>query len=224
VINVATTRSARRVLRFDAVQRAAHWLNAAMFAVLMFTAIPLYFGSFFGVLFPRHLIQMIHLWVGVSLPVPLLVSMAGPWGARMRADLRRVTVWTREEIRWLRALGRAPLRADKFNPGQKANAIFTGAAIIVLLATGYILQWFRFFPVSWRTGATFTHDVFALAVFAAVGGHILFALSHPASLKSMVGGEVDEIWAKRHAPAWLDDLESAAPRESVASRTTGGGT
>ncbi len=211
MINVAAPRhTGRAILRFDVVQRAAHWLNAALFGVVMFTAIPLYFGSFFGVVFPRHVIEMIHLWCGISLPVPLLVSMAGPWGARLRADLRRVGVWTRAEIRWLRTLGREPLRADKFNPGQKANAIFTGAMIVVMLATGYILQWFRFFPVSWRTGATFTHDLFALVIFVVVAGHIAFALTHPASLKSMVSGEVDEEWARRHAPAWLDELDERA--------------
>ncbi len=220
-MNVAAPgRPVRTVLRFDAVQRTAHWLNAALFGVVMFTAIPLYFGSFFGVVFPRHVIEMIHLWCGLSLPVPLLVSVAGPWGARMRSDLRRVGVWTRTEIRWLRTVGREPLRADKFNPGQKANAIFTGAMIVVMLATGFILQWFRFFPVSWRTGATFTHDVFALAIFAVVVGHIAFALSHSASLKSMLSGDVDEEWARRHAPAWFEELQKPEAKTPVA---TGGG-
>jgi len=55
-----------RVLRFDRVQRGAHWANALLFFSLMFTAIPLYFGSFFGVVFPRHLIEMIHLWSGLA--------------------------------------------------------------------------------------------------------------------------------------------------------------
>jgi formate dehydrogenase subunit gamma len=141
-----------RLLRFDKVQRGAHWTNALLFSVLMFTAIPLYFGSFFGVVFPRHVIQEIHLWTGLALPLPIIVSLLGPWGQRMRDDVRRANVWTRQEIRWLRTLGRTPVVADKFNPGQKANVIFTGAAIVVLLATGYVLQWFRFFPVSWGGG------------------------------------------------------------------------
>lgn len=200
------------LVRFDRVQRAAHWANAALFGVLMFTAIPLYFGSFFGVVFPRHVIQEIHLWAGLALPVPVAVSLAGPWGRRMREDVRRASVWTRDEVRWLRTLGRAQVAADKFNPGQKANVIFTGAAIVVLFATGYILQWFRFFPVSWRTGATVTHDAFAFAVFAAVAGHVLAALSHPASLRSMLTGSVEERWAARHAPRWLEEEQVLGPR------------
>ena len=194
-----------RVLRFDAVQRSVHWINALLFGVLMFTGIPLYFGSFFGILFPRHVIQEIHLWCGLFLPLPIVLSLLGPWGRRMRADVRRVSLWTRSEIRWLRALGRVPLRADKFNPGQKANAIFIASAVVIMWGTGYVLQWFRFSPVTWREGATVTHDFFALAIFVVVVGHIALALTHWDSLVSMVKGTVSAEWAKRHAPEWFDD-------------------
>lgn len=47
-----TPRDVIKILRFDKVQRAAHWANAGLFGILMFTAIPLYFGSFFGIVFP----------------------------------------------------------------------------------------------------------------------------------------------------------------------------
>jgi formate dehydrogenase subunit gamma len=213
------------LLRFDVVQRTAHWVNSLAFGVLMFTAIPLYFGSFFGVVFPRHVIQMIHLWTGVFLPVPIVVSLVGPWGRRMRADIRRASVWTRREMEWMRTLGRTSLNADKFNPGQKANVIFTGAAVVVLFATGYILQWFRFFPVSWREGATFTHDLFAFLVFAVVTGHVYMALTHAGSLKSMITGTVDDRWAATNAAAWLEEERAglvAPGPESVARSDRGG--
>jgi len=106
----------------------------------------------------------------------------------MRRDLRRINYWTRDEILWMRSLGNSGLSVDKFNPGQKMNAIFVGGAILVMVATGSMLQWFRFFPVPWRTGATFVHDVFALAVFLVVFGHIVMALTHRDSLRSIFGG------------------------------------
>jgi formate dehydrogenase subunit gamma len=193
-----------RVVRFDAVQRAAHWANATLFGILMLTALPLYFSSLADVVGRRSLVAEIHLWAGVALPVPLVVALLGPWGEGFRRDVRRINQWTRDEMVWLKVLGRkAPRVVDKFNPGQKLNAIFTAGAIVVMLATGCILKWFRFFPVSWRTGATFAHDVFAFAVFATVIGHILFALTHPESLRSMVKGWVTEAWASRHASGWL---------------------
>ncbi len=212
----ARPRTAARIVRFDVVQRTAHWITASLFGLLMVTALPLYFGSIAGVVGRRALVEQIHLWAGIALPVPLLISLLGPWGAQFRRDLRRINLWTRDEVTWLKALGRkAPQVVDKFNPGQKLNAIFTGAAIVVMLATGAVLKWFRFFPLEWRTGATFVHDVFALAIFIVVAGHVLFALTHPESLRSMIRGWVTKAWAARHAPAWLAEEESTVEPDTV---------
>jgi formate dehydrogenase subunit gamma len=205
----ARQRTAARIVRFDAMQRTAHWLNAVLFGILMLTALPLYFGSIAGVVVPRALVAEIHLWAGIAVPVPILVSLLGPWGAQFRRDLHRINGWTKDEVTWLKALGRrAPQVVDKFNPGQKLNAIFTGGVIVVMLVTGAMLKWFRFFPVDWRTGATFVHDVFALAIFIVVTGHVLVALTHPGSLRSMIRGWVTEAWAARHAPGWLAEEQS----------------
>ena len=197
-----------RVLRFDRVQRGAHWANALLFFSLMFTAIPLYFGSFFGVVFPRHLIEMIHLWSGLALPLPIIISLIGPWGRAMRHDVRRINYWTREEIHWMRTLGKSTLEADKFNPGQKLNAIFVGVSVLVMLVTGAMLQWFRIFPVPWRSGATFVHDVFAWAVFFVVIGHIVMALTHRDALRSIFKGWVSRSWAERYAARWIQEEPS----------------
>ena len=204
-----------RILRFDRVQRSAHWANALLFGILMATALPLYFGSLADIVGRRHLIAQIHLWAGIALPIPMVVSLIGPWGARMRRDARRINRWSREEIRWLRSLGRTSTELDKFNPGQKLNAIFTAGVIVVMLATGSMLQWFRFFPVTWRTGATFVHDVFAFAIFFVVFGHIAIALTHPQSMRSMIKGWVTENWAARHAAVWLKERPEVSKPESL---------
>jgi formate dehydrogenase subunit gamma len=212
----ARPRTTVRIVRFDAVQRAAHWANALLFGILMATALPLYFGSIAGVVGRRALVEEIHLWAGIALPIPLLVTILGPWGAQFRRDLRRINVWTRDEVTWLKALGRkAPRVVDKFNPGQKLNAIFIGASIVVMLATGAMLKWFRFFPVDWRTGATFVHDVFAFAIFFVVAGHVIFALAHPESLRSMIKGWVTTAWAARHAPGWLAEEQSKVEADTT---------
>lgn len=207
-----------RILRFDRVQRSAHWANALLFGILMATALPLYFGSLADIVGRRHLIAQIHLWAGIALPIPMVVSLIGPWGARMRRDARRINRWSREEIRWLRSLGRTSTELDKFNPGQKLNAIFTAGVIVVMLATGSMLQWFRFFPVTWRTGATFVHDVFAFAIFFVVFGHLAFALTHPQSMRSMIKGWVTENWAARHAAAWLKEERPEVSRPEPRGR------
>lgn len=198
-----------KILRFDSVQRSAHWANAILFGILIFTAIPLYFGSFFGVVLPRHTIEEIHLYSGLVLPLPLIASLLGPWGRQMRRDVRRFSLWTRSEIEWLRSFGSHKIEADKFNPGQKLNALFIGAVIVVMFVTGFMLRWFEFFPVSWRQGATFVHDVFAFLIFAVVVGHIYMALTHRDSLRSIFTGRVSEKWAATHAAGWLKELRSS---------------
>lgn len=200
-----------QLLRFDRVERAAHWTNAALFAILMATALPLYFVQVEALVGRRELIVQIHTWCGIALPVPLMVSLVGPWGARFRRDVRRFNVWMSEETRWLRGLGQAPLpELDKFNPGQKLNALFVGGAIAVMLGTGAILKWFSLFPLNWRTGATFVHDLLAAAIFVVVFGHIAFAVTHRDALRSIFKGSVTESWAARHAPIWLQEEMAAA--------------
>ena len=212
----ADPQSMSRIVRFDRVQRAAHWANALLFGILMLTALPLYFPSLSDVVGRRALVADIHVWSGVVLPVPIVISLLGPWGAQMRRDVRRINVWTNDEVTWLRSLGRnAPRVVDKFNPGQKLNAIFVGASILVMLATGFILKWFGFFPVGWRTGATFVHDALAFAIFAVVIGHILFALTHRESMRSMIKGWVSEAWAARIAPGWLRENTAELERDQL---------
>lgn len=195
-----------RLLRFDRVERAAHWMNALLFAILMATALPLYFVQVEALVGRRELIAEIHTWCGIALPVPLMISLAGSWGARFRRDVRRFNVWMSEETRWLRGMGRERLpELDKFNPGQKLNALFTAGSIAVMLGTGAVLKWFGLFPLDWRTGATFVHDLLAAAIFVVVFGHIGFALVHRGALRSIFKGWVTESWAARHAPSWLQE-------------------
>ncbi len=195
--------AADHLLRFDRVQRTAHWLNALLFGALIVTAIPLYFGSLFGLVLPRHTVEQIHLYCGLVLPIPVVVSLLGQWGAQMRRDIRRVSFWTRDEVHWLRRLGRSPLRADKFNPGQKMNTIFVGASIVVMLGTGAILKWFQPFSISIREGATFVHDSLSFLLALVIVGHIIMALTHRDELRSMFLGTVSAQWAARVAPRWF---------------------
>src|SRR5437763_756227 len=82
-----------RVLRFDSVERALHWVNAALFLVLLFTASILYVGPLSAAFGRRELIRHIHVWCGIALPVPLLLALAGGWGKGLRADVRRLNRW-----------------------------------------------------------------------------------------------------------------------------------
>ena len=198
--------------RFDAVERAVHWVNAGLFLALIGTGALLYVAPLGALVGRRALVENIHVYCGLALPVPLAVAVAGRWGSALRADLGRFNRWTPGDRLWLGALTRRPAERDavlagvevgKFNAGQKLNAAFTAGAGLVMLGTGAIMRWYRPWPLSWRTGATFVHDWLALAVGLVVIGHVGMALRDPDALRSMWTGRISRRWAERHAPGWL---------------------
>jgi formate dehydrogenase subunit gamma len=144
----------------------------------------------------------------------LLVGIVGRHGARLRRDLGRINRWSADDRVWLRRRTRDQARLGKFNPGQKLNATFLGAAIVLMLGTGIVMRWFAPFPLSWRTGATFVHDWVALGVWIAVLGHIVFALRDPEALGSMRRGPISARWARTRRPRWYEE-ETGTPAERL---------
>ena len=198
----------RRLVRFDRGERVLHWVNATLFAVMMGTASALYVPQISAAVGRREVVKTIHVWTGLALPLPILLTFAfRRWGAAFRDDVRRLNRWSHDDRRWLRSLGRDHWAVKgKFNAGQKLNAAFTGGAILVMLGTGSIMRWPGRFPLSWRTGATFVHDWIFVLLFVSITGHVIFAVNDPEALRSMVRGWVPASWAKRQAPAWHDEL------------------
>lgn len=204
----------RVVLRFDRVERTVHWINASLFLVLILTGAALYFTPLIALVGRRALIEEIHLYVGLALPLPLLLGLAGGWGRVLRRDVGRINRWNEDDMLWLRGLvdtasgrGRATMRPrlGKFNPGQKLNAAFVAGGGLVMLGTGALLRWYLPFPLSWRAGATFVHNWLAVLFVIMIAGHIALALADREALRSMFAGRVSRAWAARHAPAWLDE-------------------
>lgn len=200
--------------RFDRVERALHWVNAALLLILLFTGAALYLAPLGELVGRRALVEDIHVYCGVALPLPLILALAGPWGAKLRADLRRFNRWNGHDRLWIRAAFQersrrralhGQLRVGKFNAGQKLNAAWTGGAGLVMLGTGVIMRWYHPWPLSWRTGATFVHDWIALGVAVVLLGHVWMAGRDPEAMRSMWHGRVSRAWARRHAPAWLDE-------------------
>ena len=194
------------LLRFDRVERTLHWVNATLFGILMLTGAALYAGPISAFVGNRELVRTLHVYSGLLLPIPLLLAILGRRGARLRTDLGRLNRWSRDDARWFRRRHRHQVALGKFNPGQKLNAAFIAGAAVVMLGTGSIMKWFDLFPLDWRTGATFVHDWFALGIWVAVIGHIMFAVRDGDALESMIGGTVPAAWARKKAPLWYEEL------------------
>lgn len=202
------------LVRFDGVERAAHWLTALMFLTLIFTGAVLYFPSLVGLIGRRRLVERVHVDVGLALPLPLVLSLAGAWGRGLREDIGRLNRWALDDRRWFRRVLRREPTSDlvvgKFNAGQKLNAAFVAGVMLVMLMTGAVMHWEYYWPLSWRTGATVVHESLAFVFAAVVAGHIGMALTHPGALRAMFTGRVSRRWAQRHAPAWVNEVDQAA--------------
>ncbi len=212
------------MLRFDRVERAAHWCTATIFVSLMLTGAALYAGPVSQLVGRHGTVRTVHVYLGFALPIPLLVALAGRWGTRLRADLTRLNRWTADDARWFRRRHRRVVRLGKFNPGQKLNAAFLGGAAATMFATGLLLHWHDSFPLDWRTGATFVHDWFALGIWLSVLGHIWLATRERVVLDGMVHGTVPADWARRTAPRWYAAERRSQPGASEASVTSGAAT
>jgi formate dehydrogenase subunit gamma len=216
---MATTRPAPRleraaIVRFDRTERYLHWANATLVGVLVATGAVLYWGDLASLVGRRALIKEIHVIAGLSLPIPWLLALPGRRGRGLRRDLGVLNRFSADDFRWLRSRGAdRTVRLGKFNPGQKLNTAFVGAALVTMLATGSVMKFFQPFPLAWRTGATFVHDWTALALGLAITGHIWLAVADPAALWGMVRGTVPAAWARRKRPRWYDEV----------TVTTGGG-
>lgn len=208
-------RTRARVTRFGLAERLVHWTTAVAMSLLVATGLVLYVGQLSAIVGRRETVRTIHVWSGFALAVPLLVGLLGPWRAALVRDLRRLGRWTRHDKRWIlrRSVRRQALespaeaRVGKFNAGQKLFAAFVGGAIPVMLATGSIMHWFRYFSVDLRTGATFVHDWIAIGLFIAVPVHVFKAVSEPTQLRAMVRGWVPRRWAESRQPGWVAELE-----------------
>jgi formate dehydrogenase subunit gamma len=191
--------------RFDRTERWVHWANATLVGVLVATGAVLYSGQLSSIFGRRALFKEIHVIAGLCLPIPFLLALPGRWGSALRRDLGTLNRFSPDDFRWLRTRGAdRTVRLGKFNPGQKLNTAFVGAALVTMLATGIVLRFFGPFPLSWRTGATFIHDWTALALGLAIAGHIALAVGDPDALRGMLHGTVPASWARHKRPRWYE--------------------
>jgi formate dehydrogenase subunit gamma len=192
--------------RFALVERMVHRLFGVLMGVCIVTAAILYNGAIMIAVGHRYLIEMVHVWSGLALPLPILLGAASK---AYRSDARLLNRFTPSDWRWLRSRSRrdGTIRVGKFNAGQKINAWLVVGSSGVLLGTGAIMYWTGLVRLSWRSGATFVHDWFALGLGLLIIGHIAFAFRDPESRRGMRTGVVSRRGARAEHRAWADDAD-----------------
>jgi formate dehydrogenase subunit gamma len=199
---------AARVHRFTRAERVTHWTNATLWGLALLSGLYFKFGWGQSLLSDREMVRIAHVVIGFAIIGLFAISVLGRYGAALRRDLGRFNRWSRDDARWLRTFGGdRSVRLGKFNPGQKLNATFIGAAAVIMAGTGSIMYWNKPFSTDLRTGADFVHQSFFYLAGIVILGHIVMALRDREALQAMIGGDVSAAWAREHAPRWLAELE-----------------
>lgn len=213
--------SGRKILRFNTVERFAHWMLASTFIVLALTGLNLIIGravilpllgeGAFGTLtswgkiahnylawpFMVALILVFLLWVIHNVP--------------SKIDLE----WIKQGGGLLKKGVHPPAR--KFNFGQKIVfwAVIVGGA--AMSYTGFMLL----FPADAGSAADWQfyqiiHALVAAGMSALILAHIYIgSVGMEGAFDAMANGEVDENWAKEHHSLWVEEVKHTQTRNDA---------
>jgi formate dehydrogenase subunit gamma len=207
-IPISGGRSGRKILRFKAIERFAHWLTAASFVVLGLTGLNITFGKvlLLPVIGPdafssvSQAAKYIHNFTSAAFVVGLVLIIV---------IFFRDNLPEKVDIDWVKQGGgfikskHAP--AGRFNLGEKLVYWLSLLAGVAVSVSGFLLL-FPFFgtDILDMQLAQVVHAVVAILFVALILGHIYIGtLGIEGAFEAMGTGEVDLNWAKEHHDLWL---------------------
>jgi len=209
-LRISSGRLGRKVLRFKAFERFAHWLTAVSFVVLGITGLNITFGK--ELLLPLIGAEAFSAFSEAAKYVHNYTSFAFMLGlVLIIAIFIKDNIPDRVDIEWFKQGGgfikskHAPAR--RFNAGEKL--VFWGAlGAGVLVSISGLLLLFPFYGtnIANMQVAQVVHSVVAVLFVAMILGHIYIGtLGMEGAFEAMWTGEVDLNWAKEHHDLWLKE-------------------
>jgi formate dehydrogenase subunit gamma len=205
---ISEGRSGRKVLRFGAIERFAHWLTAASFVVLGLTGLNITFGKvlLLPVIGPdafssvSQWAKYIHNFTSAAFVVGLVLIIVIFFWDNLPAKV---------DIDWIKQGGgfikskHAP--AGRFNFGEKLVYWLSLLAGVAVSVSGLLLL-FPFFgtDILDMQLAQVVHAIVAILFVALILAHIYIGtLGMEGAFEAMGTGEVDLNWAKEHHDLWI---------------------
>jgi formate dehydrogenase subunit gamma len=220
----------RKIERFSAFERSAHWANALAFTLLAVSGLVMAFGKFFlhpvmgGTLYGwlTYLLKNLHNFAGPLFAVSLLIVIV---------TFVRDNLPAKGDLNWLLKggglLSEHEVKSGRFNAGEKV--VFWGGVFVlglVVVASGLLMD--KLIPglVYERSTMQVVHMVHAVSTVLMMTmfiGHIyLGTIGMDGAYDAMKTGYVDETWAKEHHELWYDDIKAGRiPAERSAPGASG---
>jgi len=197
-------RNPKDLTRYNAQERANHWLVGICFILLALSGLAFFHPAFYPLtqLFGGGVwARILHPIIGALMMIAFVVMFF-----RFRA-LNQMTAADKE---WLSRVGEMMDGNDhnmpeqgKYNGGQKAMFWAMSLCMLLLFVSGIALWRAYFsFPVDVvRLGAV-VHAAVAAIMIAMIFVHVYAALWVRGTVRAMVYGTVTRAWAKQHHRAW----------------------
>ena len=218
-IRIEGGRSGQTIVRFNSLERFAHWLTATCFILLALTGLNVAVGRdlVLPVVGPEAFTQLsqagkfVHNYLAFPFTLGLVLMLV---------------LWVKDnipgkvDVDWLMAggglVGSGHAHARKFNGGQKIvfwSTILGGGAIAV---TGFILMFpFYFTDIAGMQLSQVIHAVASILLIALIMAHIYIgSLGMEGAFDAMGSGQVDLNWARAHHDLWVEEMFGSrqAPR------------
>ncbi|MCA1455547.1 formate dehydrogenase subunit gamma [Bradyrhizobium sp. BRP22] len=217
---ISAGRSGRKVVRFEAFERFAHWLTAASFVILGLTGLNITFGK--ALLLPlvgpdlfaaiSQIAKYVHNFTSFAFVAGLLL---------ITVIFFKDNLLEKVDMDWLKQGGgfiknrHAP--AGRFNFGEKLVFWLSIAAGIAVSVSGFLLL-FPFYgtDILGMQLAQVVHAVVAILFVALILGHIYIGtVGMEGAFEAMGTGEVDLNWAKEHHDQWIAKKLASETRPSA---------
>jgi formate dehydrogenase subunit gamma len=204
----------QKILRFNAVERFAHWLTASCFIVLALSGVNYVFG--------KRLLQPL---IG-----PEAFTSLSQWGKYAHnflawpfivGILLMLALWVADNFPsridwiWLKQGGGLVGKgghphAGRFNAGQKMVFWIVVLGGLAMSASGIVLLFpFSAADINGMQWAQMIHAVIAALFIAAILAHIYIgSLGMEGAYEAMGSGEVDLGWARAHHDLWVEEQQA----------------
>lgn len=192
--------------RYNASERANHWIVGICFILLALSGLALFHPALFPLtyLFGGGVwTRILHPFIGVVMMLFFVV---------MFLRFQHLNHMRQADWEWLRRAKEMVNGDDhnmpemgKYNGGQKVLFWFLGLAMVVLFASGIVIwraYFSHYFPIGMIRSAAVAHAAFAAAMIIAIVVHVYAAIWVRGTIRAMLYGTVTRAWAKQHHRAW----------------------